>query len=150
MARTRRRREIAASAERLWEVVADPHHLPRWWPGVERVEDASPQEWTQVLRSRRGKAVRADFTLVQSERPQRLSWRQEVEATPFERFIAESVTEVRLEPAREGKATRVELTLSQRLRGWARFGGFLFRGASARRLDEALANLDAIAAGPAA
>ncbi len=144
MARTRRRREIAAPVERLWEVVSDPHHLPRWWPGVERVEDASEEEWTQVFRSRRGKPVRADYTLVEAERPERLSWRQEVEATPFERFIAESVTELRLEPAPRGEGTRVELSLRQRLRGWARLGAFLFRGASARRLDEALANLESI------
>lgn len=146
MARTRRRREIAAPAERLWEVVADPSHLARWWPGVERVEDASPQEWTQVFRSGRGRAVRADYTVIESEPPERLRWRQEVEATPFERFIAASVTEIRLEPARKGAGTRVELALDQRLRGWARFGAFLFRGASRRRLDEALTNLDAITA----
>ncbi len=144
MPRTRRRREIAAPPERIWEVVADPHHLPRWWPGVERVEDASPEEWTQVLRSRRGRTVRADFTLIESRRPERLRWRQEVEATPFERFIAESVTELRLEPTRDGDATRVQLWLSQRLRGWARLGGFLFRGASSKHLNEALANLESI------
>jgi uncharacterized protein YndB with AHSA1/START domain len=150
MARTRRRREIDASSEQLWEVVADPHHLPRWWPGVERVEDASAQQWTEVFRSRRGRTVRADFTVLESRRPECLTWQQEVEATPFERFIAESVTEVRLEPGRRGSGTRIELTLNQRLRGWARLGAFLFRGASVRRLDEALANLDAIVAGPAA
>lgn len=146
MARTRRRREIAAPAERLWEIVSDPEHLPRWWPGVERVEDASSDEWTGVFRSRRGKPVRADFTLIESERLRRLRWRQEVEATPFERFVAESITELRFEPAREVEGTRVELSLSQKLRGWARFGGFLFRGASRRRLDEALANLDGLVA----
>ena len=102
MSRTRRRREIAAPPERLWAVVADPHHLPRWWPGAERVEDASPEEWTLVLRSGRGKAVRADFTMVESDPPERLCWRQELEATPFERFLAESVTEIRL--ARTGPA----------------------------------------------
>jgi uncharacterized protein YndB with AHSA1/START domain len=142
VARTRRRREIAAPRERLWDVVADPHHLARWWPGVERVEDASAEEWTLVFRSGRGRAVRADYTLVEAERPERLCWRQELEATPFERFLAESVTEVRLAPEREGAATRVELSVRQRLRGWARVGAFLFRGASRRRLDEALANLD--------
>ncbi len=147
MARTRRRREIAAPPERLWDVVADPHHLPRWWPGAERVEDASPEEWTLVFRSARGKAVRADFTMLESDPPERLCWRQELEATPFERFLGESVTEIRLEPGREGGATRVQLSLRQRLRGWARVGGFLFRGASKRRLDEALVNLDNVMAG---
>jgi uncharacterized protein YndB with AHSA1/START domain len=147
VARTRRRREIAASPERLWRTVADPHHLARWWPGVERVEDASELEWTLVFRSGRGKTIRADFTLVEAETPERLRWRQELEATPFERFLAESVTEIRLAPVGEGAKTRVDLSLSQRLRGWARVGAFLFRGASKRRLDEALANLDRAVAG---
>jgi len=142
--RARRRREIDAPPERIWEVVSDPHHLPRWWPGVARVEEATPEQWTEVFHSRRGKAVRADFTLLDSERPERLRWRQEVEATPFERFLREAVTEVRLGPARKGSGTRVELSLAQRLRGWARFGGVLFRGAAGRRLDEALGNLEAI------
>ncbi len=35
----RRSRTIAARAEQLWELIGDPHHLPRWWPRVERVED---------------------------------------------------------------------------------------------------------------
>ena len=147
MARTRRRREISTPPDRLWDVLADPYHLARWWPGVQRVEDASPEEWTLVFRSGRGKTVRADFTLVESDPNERLRWRQELEATPFERFLAESVTEIRLEPGRETGATRVELSLSQRLRGWARVGAFLFRGASKRRLDEALANLDDVTAG---
>jgi len=147
MARVRRRREVAAAPERLWRVVADPHHLARWWPGAERVEDASPEEWTLVFRSGRGKAVRADYTLVEADPFERLCWRQELVATPFERFLAESVTEIRLEPRQEGEATRVELSLRQRLRGWARVGAFLFRGASKRRLDEALGNLDNVTTG---
>ena len=145
MARARRRRTIAAPPERLWEVVADPHHLPRWWPGVERVEEATTETWTEVFRSRRGKTVRADFSRVEADRPRLLRWRQDVEATPFERFMSDALTEVRLEPADDGPGTRVELATRQRLRGLARFGGFLFRGATRRQLDEALAGLDAIA-----
>ena len=144
MPRTRRRRSIAAPPEKVWRIVADPHHLPRWWPGVERVEEASEEAWTEVFRSRRGKIVRADFTRVEAEAPHLVRWRQEVEATPFDRFLAEAVTEVRLEPEGEGERTRVELSTRQRLRGMARLGGTLFRGASRRQLDEALADLDAI------
>ena len=143
MPRARRRRTIAAPPDEIWRVVADPYHLPRWWPGVERVEEASEDAWTEVFRSRRGKTVRADFTRVEAERPRVLRWRQEVEASPFERFLAEAVTELRLEP--EGEGTRVELSSRQRLRGLARLGGLLFRGATGRQLDEALAALDAIA-----
>ena len=39
MPSTRRSRTIAAPLQLLWEVVEDPHHLPRWWPRVERIED---------------------------------------------------------------------------------------------------------------
>ena len=126
-------------------MVADPHHLPRWWPGVERVEEASDEAWTEVFRSRRGKTVRADFTRLEADEPRLVRWRQEVEATPFERFLSEAVTEIRLEPDSSGTRTRVELATRQRLRGMARLGGVLFRGASRRQLDEALAGLDAIA-----
>ena len=34
MPTARRSRTIAAPAEELWEVIGDPHHLPRWWPRV--------------------------------------------------------------------------------------------------------------------
>ena len=144
MPRARRHRTIGAPAENVWKVVSDPDHLPRWWPGVERVEEASRDSWTQVFRSKRGKTMRADFTLVESEPLRLLRWRQEVESTPFERFLAESVTEVRLEPEGGNGATRVELASSQRMRGLARLGSPLVRGATAKRLDEALEGLDAI------
>jgi uncharacterized protein YndB with AHSA1/START domain len=143
--RARRVRSIAAPADEVWRVVADPHHLPRWWPGVERVEEASDEAWTEVFRSRRGKTVRADFTRLEAEEPRLVRWRQEVDATPFERFLREAVTEVRLEPEGGGERTRVELATRQRLRGMARLGGVLFHGATRRQLDEALAGLDAIA-----
>ena len=144
MPKVARRRTVAAPPERLWDLVADPHHRPRWWPGVERVEEAHPEAWTEVLRTPRGKVVRADFTRVSAERPRRLRWQQEVEASPFERFLRESVTEVALERAGAGE-TQVELRAVQRLRGLARLGAPIVRWATARRLDEALEGLDRIA-----
>jgi len=33
-----RTRTIEASPQDVWEVLSDPHHLPRWWPRVSRVE----------------------------------------------------------------------------------------------------------------
>jgi uncharacterized protein YndB with AHSA1/START domain len=143
--RARRVRTIAAPPEELWRIAADPHHRPRWWPGVERVEEASRERWTEVFRSRRGRTVRADFTRVEAERGRLLRWRQDVEATPFERFLSEAVTELRLEPEQGGERTRVELTTRQRLRGMARVGALRVRRAARRRLDEALAGLDDIA-----
>ena len=125
-------------------MVADPHHLPRWWPGVERVEDASPEEWTEVFRSRRGRTVRADFTLEEAERPRLLRWRQEVEATPFERFLRASTTELSLADVESGRRTSVEIAVDQRLRGLSRLAGLLFRAQARRQLDEALSGLDGI------
>ena len=130
---------IDAPQEAVWQVVSDPYHLPRWWPGVTRVEDATEEAWTTVLQSPRGRAVRADYTRVYSDPPNRVVWRQEITATPFERFLKEAVTGVILEP--EGASTRIELRFVQRLKGMARFGGFMARRAARRQLDEAIAGL---------
>jgi len=137
----RRARTVPAARERVWEVISDPACLPRWWPDVVRVEEATRLAWTKVLRTPRGKTVRADFTRLAADEPRRLVWRQEVEESPFERLLSENVTELELEPA-DGGATRVEIRAVQRLRGWARFGGFLFRRATRRKLDEALDGLE--------
>jgi uncharacterized protein YndB with AHSA1/START domain len=135
-----RSRTIAAERDAVWDVVSDPYHLPRWWPGVQRVEDASELAWTKVLQSPKGRTVRADFTRVSAEPPARLVWRQEVEESPFERILREAVTEITLEPA-DGR-TRVELRSKQRLRGLARLGSFMVRRATAKQLEEALSGLE--------
>ena len=122
-------------------MVSDPHHLPRWWPSVQRVEEASEAGWTKVLRTDKGKAVRADFTRVEADEPRRLVWRQEVEESPFERILAESVTELTLEPAGES-GTRVRLRMRQKLRGMYRFGSLNVRTAASRQIEEALEGLE--------
>ena len=141
MPTVRRARTIGASSQALWDVVADPSCLPRWWPDVVRVEEATPLAWTTVSSTPKGSLIRADFTRLAAEEPRRLAWRQEIEESPFERILSESSTEVRLDPGGDG-LTRVELRTLQRLRGYARFGGFLFRRATRRKLDEALAGLE--------
>ena len=137
-----RRRSIAAHPETVWSLVSDPERLPAWWPAVERVEEATRDAWTMVMRSPRGKAVRADYTLEDIDPVRRLTWRHEVEESPFERILSESLTDVELEAA--GDATEVELRARQRLRGWARFGVVQIRRATARQLEEALDNLEAV------
>jgi carbon monoxide dehydrogenase subunit G len=52
-------------------------------------------------------------------------------------------TEVRLEPDGTG-ATRVTISTDQRLRGMARFGGFMMRRATRRSLDSALEGLETL------
>jgi uncharacterized protein YndB with AHSA1/START domain len=136
---TRRTRTLPASPEQLWELIADPHHMPRWWPGVERMEGVEPDRFTQVFKTKRGRPVRADFRVVTSEAPTTRAWEQEVDGTPFERVLSASVIEVRLDPVPAG--TEVTISQRQKLRGYSRTGGFLVRRATASRLDEALDGL---------
>jgi hypothetical protein len=97
--------------------------------------------FTQLLRTDKGRAIRADFRVVQSRRPQLRRWRQEVAGTPFEGILVSAETEVLLEPDGAG-ATRVTLSSEQKLRGMARFGGFMVRRATRRSLDGALEGLE--------
>jgi uncharacterized protein YndB with AHSA1/START domain len=143
MATISRRRSVGAPPEAVWEVVGNPGRLPEWWPGVARVEEASPEAWTTVLRSAKGKAVRADYTRVEARPPHRLVWRHEVAESPFERILAESTTAVALEPDGEG-GTDVELTVRHRPRGFARLGTFQLRVAVARQLEQALEGLESV------
>jgi uncharacterized protein YndB with AHSA1/START domain len=124
----------------VWSVVSDPARLSDWWPGVTRVEDASAEAWTTVLTSPKGKAVRADFTRLEAAEPRRLVWRQELEATPFERILTEATTSLELSGAGDG--TRVRLALDQRPRGWARLAPFQFRAAGKRQVEGALEGLE--------
>jgi uncharacterized protein YndB with AHSA1/START domain len=133
-------RTLAAPIEAIWRVVEDPHHMPRWWPGVTRIEGVEADRFTQVFVTRRGKPVRADFRIVESEPPWRLTWEQELAGTPFERVLNKLVTEIVLEQVPEG--TLVTLAESQKLRGYSRTGGFLMRRATNTKLVEALEALE--------
>ena len=135
-----RARTVAAPQERVWELVSDPFHLPRWWPSTARVEDATALAWTSVLKTPRGATVRADFTRTDYEPPRRIGWRQELEESPFERVFAAASTAIQLDSEGEA-ATRVEVTAVERLRGRYRLGGWLVRRAARKRLDEALAGI---------
>ena len=141
--KVRRSRVVAAPPEELWATVGDPYHLPRWWPRVERVELVQGDGFTQLLRTDKGRAIRADFRVVESRRPELRRWRQEVDGTPFEGILAWSETEIRLEPAGDG-STRVTLVQEQKLRGLARLGGLMVRRAARRALDGALEGLESL------
>ena len=139
MAAARRSRTLRASPQEVWELVADPHHMPRWWPGVERMEGVEADRFTQVFKTKRGRPVRADFRVVTSEPPTTRAWEQEVAGTPFEGVLSTSVIEVRLDPVPTG--TEVTISQQQKLRGYSRTGGFMLRRATASKLDEALDGL---------
>ena len=136
----RRERTLQATPADVWRVVSDPARLPQWWPGVSRVEEASPEAWTKVLTSQTGKTVRADYTRLEAEEARRLLWRHEVEESPFERILAQSTTEIVLEP--EDGRTRVEIAVSQQPRGWARLSPFQLRAAATKQVEGALQGLE--------
>ena len=136
MPTTSRTRKIQAPRDAAWDLASDPHNLPRWWPKVGRIEQVGEHGWTKVFLTERGRPVRADYTLLEAQRPELLVWRQELEGSPFERLMDEAITEVRLADA--GDAVEATLVLRQQLRGWARFAPFLVRRATRRLLDDAL------------
>jgi uncharacterized protein YndB with AHSA1/START domain len=157
----RRSRTIAASADELWALVCDPHHLPRWWPRVTRVEDVADGAFTEVMATSKGKLVRADFDMVLSDEHARsLTWEQRVDGTPFARLLKSAQTEVRLAPLASGAdeasgertgeaapSTQVTIELRQSLAGFfPRFGGFMVRRAAAATIDEALDGLERVSA----
>ena len=135
-------RTLGAAPQAVWKVIEDPYQMPRWWPGVTRMEAVEGDRFTQVFTTKKGRPVRMDFHLLASEPPWRRCWEQEVTGTPFERVLNESITEVVLEPVDDG--TRVTIAQRQKLRGYSRTGGFLLRRATRAKLDEALDGLERI------
>jgi uncharacterized protein YndB with AHSA1/START domain len=143
MPTTRRSRVLEAPPDRVWRVVGDPHHLPRWWPKVRRVEAFSGDRFTQVMRTEKGKDVRADFRIVEEEPARLLRFEQELEGTPFEGFLSESGTAIEAEPSGDG--TKVTIAVRHKLRGVSRLGGgTMLKRATKKQLDEALSTLEGI------
>ena len=144
MPRVSRSRVFAVEPRRIWDLVSDPYSLPRWWPRVLRVEDVRGSgkraRWTTVLETERGSGVRADYRCVGATEGERYSWEQEVAGTPFERILRRSSMEVGV--GSEAAGARVTLTSDETLRGLSRLGATMMRGASRRRLDEALDGID--------
>lgn len=145
MPTAKRTRMIEASPKEIWEVLSDPHHLPRWWPRVSRVEAVEPRAFTEVLTSAKGKIVRADFRFVDASAGQRIVWAQQVENTPFAKVLKGAETEVSLASPVDAYTTEVTVEMRQSLRGFfARLGGHLVRRAAAATIEEALDGLERI------
>jgi uncharacterized protein YndB with AHSA1/START domain len=166
----RRSRTIAAPAPELWDVIRDPHHLPRWWPRVTRVEDVDGGAFTEVMKTRKGKLVRADFRVAACDEAERtLTWEQLLDGTPFARVLQSAATQVWLATAQPGAApaqedgalgeprgaTVVSIELRQEMAGYshssgvfmgfsARFGSPMVRRAARATIDEALDGLERI------
>jgi uncharacterized protein YndB with AHSA1/START domain len=145
---------IVAPRDRVWELVSDPHHLPRWWPKTVRVEDVrrvgtgKRSRWTTVLGTERGRGVRADFRCTSAAAGQRYTWEQEIEGTPFERILRAAGLEIELSDGRQQGETRVRLVSQERLRGLSRLGSPMMRMATRRRLDEALDGIERAVGSP--
>jgi carbon monoxide dehydrogenase subunit G len=142
MPTTRRSRTVQASPDEVWRVVGDPSHLPRWWPKVQRVEGVDAGAFTKVFGTSKGRPVRGDFRIAESDAPRRRRWVQVVEGSPFERILVSAEELAVVEPGSEG--TRVTLEARQKLRGLSKFGGFLVRRATRKQLDEALDALERV------
>jgi uncharacterized protein YndB with AHSA1/START domain len=145
MPRVSRRRRLDATPGDVWRLVSDPYHLPRWWPRTQRVENVTSgaprgRKWTQVLETKDGRGVRADYRCVSAADPERYVFEQLLEGTPFDGILRSSRTEFRMKP--QGDGTEVTLTSEQKLKGLSRLGGFMMRRATGRTLAEALKGLE--------
>src|SRR5580704_13001325 len=109
MPTARRSRTIPAPTQELWELIGDPHHLPRWWPRVTRVEDVEADAFTEVMRTRKGKLVRADFDVCRDTARHTLTWVQRIEGTPFANVLKAAETELQLSPVGSGTEVTIEL-----------------------------------------
>jgi len=160
-------RTIAATPEQLWRILSDPYHLPRWWPRVTRVEDVAEGAFTQVMKTRKGKTVRADFDLVRAdEQSLTVVWEQRLDGTPFAGVLSSSATEVHVASA-DGAARRgldpaakavseVTIEMRQELSGQSvptlggrrpilpGMGRRMVRRAATRTIEEALDGLERI------
>jgi len=142
MPTARRTRTVHSPPEAVWRVVADPEHQARWWPKVTRVEGVHQGSFTRVYQTAKGKPVRADFTVTEIDEPRRRRWTQQLEGTPFERFMRSAEEVAVLEPSHEG--TSVTIEVRQKMRGLSRFGGFMVKRATRRQIDEALDALEGL------
>ncbi len=142
-----RSRMVSAPVGRVWDLVADPYNLPRWWPRCVRVEDVGGgagtkrARWTAVMETEKGRTVRADFRCVSAAEPERYVWEQELEGSPFERILTASSLQIELAPA-DGDSSKVSLRSVQKLRGLSRLGSPMMRGGSGRNLDAALNGIE--------
>ena len=142
MPTTRRTRALAADPPAVWRTVADPNHQPRWWPLVSRMEDVQPDAFTQLLKTSKGRSIRADFVVLQREEPTVFRFEQQLPGSPFERILHRN--ELTVELQEDGGGTVVVLTRETKLRGMSALGGFMWRRAAAKQLDEALDALQEI------
>lgn len=140
-----RKKAVAATPEKVYDVVSDPARLPDWWPHVVRVEDVAGRpgtartRWTSVLAAASGRMLRLDFRCSGATRPGRYEWEHELEGTPYESHLARQSFEARIDESEGGSV--VSLTTVNTLRGTAKIAGFTMKKGQRELLDEALDSL---------
>lgn len=140
-----RKKAVAATPEKVYDLISDPSRLADWWPRVVRVEDiaggpgAARTRWTSVLGADSGRMLRLDFRCSGATRPERYEWEHELEGTPYESHLARQAIEARI--AGDGEGSQVSLTSTNVLRGTAKIAGFSMKKGQRELLDEALESL---------
>jgi uncharacterized protein YndB with AHSA1/START domain len=146
VAKTVRRRAIPASQAEAWSVISDPHHLPRWWPETQRVENVTGSgegmSWTQVLGTRRGRGVRADYTCTDWNEGSAFGFDQAIAGTPFEKHLRAQHVLISVTGGEGGSEVSIQRDLS--LRGISRLGGPMMTRGGGRILERALERLEEI------
>lgn len=132
---------VAATEDRVWEMIADPGRLPRWWPGVQRVESGAENRFTMVSTTSQGRTVRSDFEISDAVPEETVRWSQLLRDSPQAGVLRSCEIAIRIEPAPTGTLVTIEQRL--RLRGWSVTGGWMLKRATRDRLDQALAALAA-------
>jgi uncharacterized protein YndB with AHSA1/START domain len=146
MPRVTRKRTVSATRAAVWDLVADPYNLPRWWPRTTRVENVDPHpggrrtRWTKVLETAEGRGVRADYRCLSAAEGERYVWEQELGGTPFARHLRASRVEIALRGAGDG--TEVTLSSVQTMRGMSRLGSPMMRRGQGAILEQALDGIE--------
>lgn len=128
-----------AAPEDVWHHVSDGSRVAPWWPKAERAEDVQGGLFTLVLRSSRGVAVRTDWQVSTSRRPEVQRWEQQLANTPFAKALVTSAVEVRIEP--DGEGSRVTVSVERELKQKGIFATRLGVKASKEQAGQALAGL---------
>jgi uncharacterized protein YndB with AHSA1/START domain len=148
-----RKRFLAASPDRVFDLISDPRRLTEWWPRVVRVEHvagkpgAARTRWTNVLAADSGRKLRLDYCCLASNRPERYQWEHELEGTPFAEHLLSQVNEIILVAKSDG--TEVRLSSTHTLRGSARLAGFAMKRSQKEMLEGALNGLERVFSEPA-
>ena len=108
-------------------------------------ETPEERSWTQVLETKDGRGIRADYHCVAATPNEEFVYEQSIEGTPFERFLHTARTEIRIEP--QNGDSKVTLVSVQRLRGLSRLGSPMMRRAIGKTLDDALSGLQSATGG---